>query len=91
MAVEKAPRSASPVERVLEEALALSAEERKIVLAALNNSLESHDGGGVPSEAWEAAWSAELKRRVDNLEAGRTRLHSHDEVMAELDDMLRQP
>jgi len=95
MAVEKAPQDQGgyelpKAERIIQDALSLSRADREELLAALQMSLELGDGEPLSMEAWQAAWGAELKRRLDNLEAGRTRLYSHEEVMAELEACLRQ-
>ncbi len=90
MAVEKAPQP-TKVARLLQEALSLSVEDREDLLDALQYGIEPEDGERLSREDWEAAWSVEIRRRIDNLEAGRTKLHSHEEVMSELESCLRQP
>jgi putative addiction module component (TIGR02574 family) len=51
--------------RLLEEALHLPAEERAALAGALIESLDAE----IDEDA-EAAWSAEVRRRVENLDAG---------------------
>ncbi|ROZ63884.1 addiction module protein [Ramlibacter sp. WS9] len=56
------------VDHILDEALALPADERSAVAVALLDSLENADTASV-SEAWRA----EIKRRRDELRAGNVR------------------
>ena len=56
------------VDHILDEALALPADERSAVAVALLDSLENADTASV-SEAWRA----EIKRRRDELHAGNVR------------------
>lgn len=55
-------------DHILDEALALPADERSAVAVALLDSLENADTVSV-SEAWRA----EIKRRRDELHAGKVR------------------
>jgi len=52
-------------QRLLEEALALSAQERTDLAATLLDSLDEGEDEGV-----EDAWSEEIKRRVEDVESG---------------------
>jgi len=65
------------VEKVLQEALALSREDRERVLDALQESLE-------PDQESEKALAAEVERRMKAVEEGRARLIPDEEVFAEL-------
>ena len=56
------------VDHILDEALALSADERSAVAGALLDSLENADTASV-SEAWRA----EIRRRREELRAGNIR------------------
>jgi putative addiction module component (TIGR02574 family) len=56
------------VDHILDEALALPADERSAVAVALLDSLENADTASL-SEAWRA----EIKRRRDELRAGNVR------------------
>ena len=56
------------VDHVLDEVLALPAEERSAVAAALFDSLE-----GADSDTISNAWKAEIKRRRDELRSGAVR------------------
>ncbi len=63
--------------KLLHEALALSTEERMELAAEL---LSSVDGPADP--AWEAAWQAELDRRVTEADASETPPPTWAEVRA---------
>jgi putative addiction module component (TIGR02574 family) len=65
------------VESVLQQALALSREDRERIRDALQESLE-------PDEEWEKAWATEVQRRMKEVDEGRARLIPHEEVFAEL-------
>ena len=56
------------VDHILDEALALPADERSAVVIALLDSLENAD-----TDAVSEAWRAEVKRRRDELHAGKVR------------------
>ncbi len=56
------------VDHILDEALALPDEERSAVAVALLDSLERSDPSAVSD-----AWRAEIRRRRDDLRAGRVR------------------
>jgi putative addiction module component (TIGR02574 family) len=58
--------------KILDEALALPAEERAALVAALNESLEP--------VALAAEWQAEVRRRIEAIERGEARLVPWDEV-----------
>jgi putative addiction module component (TIGR02574 family) len=72
------------IEEVLRDALALDPDDRERLLVALNDSLEPDDGEVLEPEAWDAAWSAEIKKRLRDLEEGRATVHSHENVMHDL-------
>jgi putative addiction module component (TIGR02574 family) len=56
-------------EKILAEALTLDTHERADVAAKLIASLD-----GEPDEEVEAAWAAEVERRIQDIEAGRVEL-----------------
>jgi hypothetical protein len=60
------------IDNVLEHALALDATQRAELAAALLRSLEPDDRETLDEAEWNAAWSAELQRRLRDLEDGRT-------------------
>ena len=63
------------VEALLAHALRLDAAERAILVTELIASLD-----GPPDEGVEAAWAAELERRVAAIEAGATKLEPWSDV-----------
>jgi putative addiction module component (TIGR02574 family) len=65
--------------RVLEEALALAAGERARIAHELIQSLEPEDSDAA------AAWSDEIRRRVDEIEAGTAELEDWETVRARLE------
>ena len=72
------------IEQILQDALTLSDEDREKLLLALHQSLEPDDGDTLTQPEWDAAWAAEMDRRLNDLAEGRARTYSHQEVMAEL-------
>jgi len=65
---------------VLEKALALSTQDRGLIIDRL---IESLDEG--PAEAGvEEAWADEIKRRVDDIRSGKAEMISGDEVRRRL-------
>jgi putative addiction module component (TIGR02574 family) len=67
------------VDHVLDEILALPAEERSAVAAALLDSLEDVDSATISD-----AWRAEVKRRRDELRSGAVRAMPWSEVKQRL-------
>jgi putative addiction module component (TIGR02574 family) len=67
-------------DRILEAAMPLPDAERALIGAILLDSI----GDGSTPEEIEASWLAEVKRRRDDLDAGRTHTVSWEEVMQEL-------
>lgn len=76
------------IEQVLRDALALSDEDREKLLVALHQSFEPGDDEILSQAAWDAAWAAEIDRRLKDLADGRAKTHTHQEVMAELRSRL---
>lgn len=69
------------VEAVIEQAMKRSVEEREEVVARLNENLEAE----APADpAWEAAWTKELDRRLEDIREGRVKLVEADEAFARL-------
>jgi putative addiction module component (TIGR02574 family) len=69
--------------RVLEEALALAADERARIAHELIHSLEPEDADAA------AAWSDEIRKRVDEIEAGTAELEDWETVRARLETVRR--
>ena len=67
------------VDHVLDEILAMPAEERSAVAAALLDSLEDADSATISD-----AWRAEVKRRRDELRSGAVRATPWSEVKQRL-------
>jgi putative addiction module component (TIGR02574 family) len=71
-----------------DQALQLSPQERGELIHRLIVSLE-----GTPEDTPEAiaqAWDEEIARRVAEIDAGTAVLVPHEQVMAEIDEMLRK-
>ena len=66
-------------QRLLDQALELSADERAILAAHLWASLERESDPDV-----EAAWADEIRRRLARIESGEDQLIPWEEVRAEL-------
>jgi len=66
--------------RVLEQALALSTQDRGLIIDRLIKSLDDE-----PAEAGvEEAWAAEIKSRIDDIRSGKVELLPGEEVLREL-------
>lgn len=68
------------VSEVLEKALALSTQERGIIIDRLIESLDDEPA----EEGVEEAWAGEIKSRVDDIESGRLEMIPGDEVRRRL-------
>jgi putative addiction module component len=73
----------SALESLLEQALRLPDAERGKLAMQLLRTLEPEEEDEVSKEEWEAAWSAELDRRVREMDDGSAELLDGDEVLAE--------
>jgi len=69
--------------RLLEEACRLPPDEREWLAESLLIALG-------PEAEVTAAWDAEIKRRLDEIDSGAGATISHGEVMRETEDQLRQ-
>jgi len=67
---------------VLDKALALSAEERGLLIDRLVESLDDEPA----EEGVEAAWAEEIKRRVDDIRLGRVKTIPSEQVFRELEE-----
>ena len=74
-----------PAEKVLAEALSLDTRERAEIAAQLIASLD-----GEPDEDVEAAWAAEVDRRIEQVEAGRAKLVPWDDVERRIEGEIRK-
>jgi putative addiction module component (TIGR02574 family) len=68
------------VSELLEKALALSSEERGMLIDRLVESLDDEPA----EEGVEAAWDAEIKRRVEDIRSGRVKTIPGEQVLREL-------
>ncbi|MFY9661343.1 MAG: addiction module protein [Terriglobales bacterium] len=68
------------VSEVLGKALALSTQERGLLIDQL---IESLDEGPV-EEGIEEAWGEEIKRRVDDIRSGKVKMIPGEQVLREL-------
>jgi len=71
-------------ERVTEMALTLTPHEQALLLSRLHENLESL---GRDSEH-DAAWGAEIERRVREVENGEAELIDHEVVMREVRELI---
>jgi putative addiction module component (TIGR02574 family) len=75
----------SQVSELLEKALALSTQERGVLIDRLIASLDE----GPAEEGVNAAWDREIKRRVDDIRAGRVKMIPGEKVLGRLKARLR--
>ena len=72
-------------ESVLSQALELDEEERQLLALRLEASL-----GEAKEPGYDAAWEAEIKRRVDELERGEVELVEWEEVRRDLMNPIQE-
>jgi putative addiction module component (TIGR02574 family) len=70
---------------LLDQALALPASDRGDLAAALIESLGDEDA--IAEEDIEAAWADEIRRRVADIDSGKTKMLSWEEVQRSMDDV----
>lgn len=68
------------VSEVLEKAMALSTQERGLLIDQLIESLDE----GPAEEGVEEAWGEEIKRRVDDIRSGKVKMIPGERVLREL-------
>jgi len=68
------------ISEVLEKALALSTQERGLLIDHLIESLDE----GPAEEGVEEAWDEEIKRRVDDIRSGKVEMISGEDVRRRL-------
>lgn len=73
----------SALESLLEQALQLPDAERGKLAMQLLRTLDPEDEDEVSKDEWEAAWSAEIDRRVREVDDGSAELLDGDEVLAD--------
>ncbi|MFZ0771672.1 MAG: addiction module protein [Candidatus Sulfotelmatobacter sp.] len=70
------PQLTPQVSEVLEKALALSTQDPGLIISRLIESLDE----GPAEEGAEAAWSDEIKRRVEEIQSGKVEMIPGEEV-----------
>ena len=70
------PQMTRQVSEVLEKALALSTQDRGLIIDRLIESLDNEPA----EEGVEQAWSEEIKRRVEEIQSGRVEMIPGEEV-----------
>ena len=73
------------VAEVLDKAMALSIDERGLLIDRLVESLDD----APPEEGVDEAWADEIKRRVDEIRAGKVKMISGEEMQQWLSERLR--
>jgi putative addiction module component (TIGR02574 family) len=76
------PQLTPQVSEVLEKALALSTQDRGLIIDRLIQSLDDE----LAEEGVEAAWSEEIKRRVEEIQSGKVEMIPGEQVLRELAD-----
>ena len=71
-------------EKLKTDLATLSLEDRD----SIRDYLDSLDDEEMTQDEWEEAWSAEINRRIADVEAGRSKLIPGDEVFRRVDEML---
>lgn len=69
---------------ILKKALALPAEARAAIASSLLESLDE----GAADEGVEAAWSEEIKRRIEEIDSGKVKLIPYEEVRRRMAALL---
>lgn len=78
------------VDSLFAQALELPDDERGELAARLLHTLEP-DGDELSRDAWDAAWSSEIDRRVREIRSGQVALVDGADVMAEIRALTDQP
>ena len=76
---------ATPIERIVEQALKLPSESRAKLADLLVESLDADELGGI-----DRAWVAEAKRRRDEVRAGRVKTIPGEQGRRKVRDALRR-
>ena len=74
------PQLTPQVSEVLEKALALSTQDRGLIIDRLIESLDNEPA----EEGVEAAWSEEIKSRVEEIQSGKVEMIPGEQVLREL-------
>ncbi len=79
------------VSKLLEQALSLSPEEQEALANSLFANLDREMNEGPDEEGVEQAWAAEIKRRIDDIESGKTKMIPYEEVRRRLAARASRP
>jgi hypothetical protein len=71
--------------RMLTEMEALAPDERDVLRAKLDELDDE-----APQEEIDAVWEQEILRRVQTIKDGTAVLHDHDDVMREIEEIVRR-
>lgn len=69
--------------QLLDELLQLSVDDRTLIAAELTASLHDGEDDAMPEEI-EKAWAEEIRRRVENIRAGKSKGRDAFEALAEI-------
>ena len=72
------------VSKLLRQALSLSVEEQEALANSLISSLGGEGDEEPAEEGVEKAWTEEIKRRVDDIRSGKTKMIPYEEVRRRL-------
>jgi putative addiction module component (TIGR02574 family) len=72
------------VSKLLEQALSLSVEEQEALANSLFSNLDREMNEGPVEEGAEEAWAEEIKRRIDDIQSGKTKMIPYEEVRRRL-------
>jgi putative addiction module component (TIGR02574 family) len=72
------------VSKLLKQALSLSVEEQEALANSLHSILDRETNGEPAEEGVEQAWSEEIKRRIDDIDSGKTQMIPYEEVRRRL-------
>ena len=75
----------SPVRKILDEVQKLPKQDR----ALLRAELEEFDDEA-PEDEVQASWDEEIARRVQSIKDGTAVLYDHDDVMKELEEIVKR-
>ena len=72
------------VSKLLEQALSLSVEEQELLADSLFSNLDREMNEGLVDVGVEGAWAEEIKRRIDDIQSGKTKMVPYEEVRRRL-------
>jgi putative addiction module component (TIGR02574 family) len=72
------------VSKLLEQALSLSVEEQELLADSLFSNLDREMNERLVDEGVDGAWAEEIKRRIDDIQSGKTKMVPYEEVRRRL-------